>query len=662
MILFLLALGILILSAFLSIAVLDRPRFSSLLGLGGAVCASLIGMVPVLSVLLGGEKILFRADWGLPFASFYLGVDKLSSLFLLLILLLSALSAVYGYSYLLFYKERKTLGVPWFFFNILVASMMLVVSARNAILFLVAWEVMSLSSFFLVTFEHEKENVRKAGWTYLVATHLGTAFLFVLFLLLGRESGSFDFENLSIGNHGMLFLPGGIAFLFAMIGFGTKAGFMPLHTWLPEAHPAAPSHVSALMSGVMIKMGIYGLIRVVTFLGVPEPWWGLLLIGVGLLSGILGILMASAQKELKSLLAYSSVENIGIISTALGMGYLALSLGYSGVAFLGLGGALLHVVNHALFKGMLFLGAGSILHGAKTGTLDRLGGLFKKMPWTGTFFLIGAWAISGLPPLNGFISEFLIYLGAFRLLLSGKDHAGIALFIMGGLALIGALACASFTKAFGIVFLGNSRTREAASAHEGGWAMRLPLLVLGSLCFLVSIFSPFLLRPLAGILEELTGLGENPAKDFTAGYQGPLVVISFTSLAVLGIILALSVFRSRLLSKKRVEQTVTWDCGYAAPTPRMQYTASSFLNLLSDLFKPVLWIRGGFNPPEGYFPKKSLFFKETLDLFQQGVFVPLFGWVRWVAGQLRWLQHGRTHLYVLYIAIVFLSLLVWNLR
>ena len=383
--------------------------------------------------------------------------------------------------------------------------MLLVVVARNGVLFLMSWELMSLASFFLVTLEDEKESVRRAGWIYLVAMHLGTAFLLAMFLLLGKNAGSLDFERLSTAA-----APSGVFFLLAVIGFGTKAGFIPMHVWLPEAHPAAPSHVSAVMSGVMIKTGIYGLLRMLTLLGPPPAWWGWTLVAIGVVSGILGVLYALSQHDLKRLLAYHSVENIGIIAMGLGVGVLGISYENPTMAALGFTGGLLHVVNHAVFKSLLFLGAGSVLHATGTGELDRLGGLLKRMPVTGATFLIGAAAISGLPPLNGFVSEFLIYLGAVAGLGSQAHIAPawplMSVLVVGGLALIGGLAAACFTKAFGIVFLGEPRSDEAAHAHEAGAAMRWPMVVLAGLCVLIGLAAPLwplVLQPaVAAVLPE----------------------------------------------------------------------------------------------------------------------------------------------------------------
>ena len=472
------AMAILLLGA-MAVLVLSRPeRNVSWLGAGSVVIASALGCIPVIQVLSGGSIEAVRVPWPVPFGEFFLELDPLAAWFLVPTLLLSALSAIYGVGYLRAWQGRRSLGPVWFFYCVLVLGMMLVLLARNAVLFLFAWELMAVASFFLVTFEHERESVREAGWIYFVATHLGTAFLLMFFLLTARETGSMDFNvwaEKGIQTRGLA----DILFLLAIVGFGTKAGFMPFHVWLPEAHPAAPSHVSALMSGVMIKTGIYGLLRSLTFLGAPPLWWGWLLIGIGLTSGVLGVLFALAQHDLKRLLAYHSVENIGIIALGIGVGLLGVSTGSPTLMVLGFGGGLLHVLNHALFKGLLFFGAGAVLQGTGTHEIDHLGGLLKRMPWTAATFLIGAVAISGLPPLNGFVSEFLIFLGAFQ----GGATLGAAgavplLALIAGLALIGGLAAACFTKAFGVVFLGEPRTEHASHTHETGWAMRLPMLLL----------------------------------------------------------------------------------------------------------------------------------------------------------------------------------------
>ena len=404
MTLFLSGMALLVVSALAALLTRRFPKACTLLGAGGAVAGCALALLPAARGLCGAA-VSIRYPWSLPGGTFYAEIDSLSAFFLIPALGLPLVSAIYGGKYMMAYAGKKSLGASWFFYNLLAAGMAMSIVARNAVLFLMAWETMALASFFLVTFENEKPEAREAGWIYLVATHIGTAFLLVFFLLPGGES--LDFDRFNPGAHP------GLLFLLALVGFGTKAGFMPLHVWLPEAHPAAPSHVSAVMSGAMIKTGIYGLLRALMLLGQPPAWWGWVLVVIGISSGVLGVLFALAQHDLKRLLAYHSVENIGIIALGLGAGLLGVSYHSPVLAVLGFGGGLLHVLNHALFKGLLFLGAGSVAHGTGTREIDRLGGLLKRMPWTGITFLVGAAAISGLPPLNGFISEFLIYLGAF---------------------------------------------------------------------------------------------------------------------------------------------------------------------------------------------------------------------------------------------------------
>ncbi|MGA3141834.1 MAG: proton-conducting transporter membrane subunit [Verrucomicrobiota bacterium] len=657
----------------MAVLLLGRPdRNVSWLGAGSVVIASVLGCVPVIHVLSGGSVEAVRVPWSVPFGEFFLELDPLTAWFLFPTLLVSALSAIYGVGYLRSWQGRRSLGPVWFFYCLLVLGMMLVLLARNAVLFLIAWELMALASFFLVTFEHERESVREAGWIYFVATHLGTAFLLVFFLLTARETGSMDFTvwaEKGIQTRGLA----DILFLLAIVGFGTKAGFMPFHVWLPEAHPAAPSHVSALMSGVMIKTGIYGLLRALTFLGAPAGagatagrpplWWGWALIGIGLTSGVLGVLFALAQHDLKRLLAYHSVENIGIITLGLGTGLLGMSTGSSMLIVLGFGGGLLHVVNHALFKGLLFLGAGAVLHGTGTLEIDHLGGLLKRMPWTAATFLIGAVAISGLPPLNGFVSEFLIFLGAFKGGVSTGGAIAVPLLaLIAGLALIGGLAAACFTKAFGIVFLGEPRSEHVSHAHEADWTMRLPMLILAAGCVLIGLFAPVVVGSLQAVLENLTHLQPAAVSENLAAVASPLAWVVIGTVAFLLLLLALILLRRGLLAGRRVETNVTWGCGYAQPTARMQYTASSFAQPLMDLFRPLLGTKKKISPPRGFFPEEAALKTVTPDISHEEVYRPVFGRINEWLSQLRWVQHGKVQLYVLYIAVTLIVLLIWELR
>lgn len=656
------AVGILFAGAFLCLATAGRTRCARVTGPTVAVAGSGLGLLGTALALSGRAAGAIRLPWDMPFGSLTIEMDALSAVFAAPILVITALAAVYGAEYLKPFEGKKELAYSWFFFNLLTGSMLLTVVARNAVLFLLAWETMAVSSFFLVMFEGERESVRRAGWTYLVATHIGTAFLLVLFVLLGRRGGSLDFAAFSLTGAA----PGlaAAAFLLAVIGFGTKAGFMPLHVWLPEAHPAAPSHVSAVMSGMMIKTGLYGLARTLTFLGPPPPWWGWTLVGLGAVSGILGVLFALAQHDLKRLLAYHSVENIGIIGLGLGLGLLGISYAMPTVAFLGFAGGLLHVVNHAVFKSLLFLGAGSVLHAAGTREIDRLGGLLRRMPVTGLTFLVGAAAICGLPPLNGFVSEFLLYLGALRAIAAvpapSTGALAASVTVIAALALIGGLAVACFTKAFGVIFLGEPRSDHAAHAHEAGPAMRIPMLVLAAACAGIGLGGPCLPILLQSAVGILTGGVSAPA-DLTG-----IVAVLWRITAVFGglmlLALLLACLRSRLLADRPVTRAVTWDCGYAAPTARMQYTASSFADPIVRMFRAVLRTHKRFDPPAGLFPASSSLSTSTLDVYKEHLYTPVFSAAGRLLARFRWIQHGRLNLYILCIVLALLALLGWKLR
>ena len=645
----------------LALALNRLPALCSRVGSLSVVAGGLTGLWGLGQVMLRHSYGSIAVRWPIPLGAVQLAIDPISLFFLFPTLLLSTVAGVYGHRYLAGWRGQKSLGAPWFFFNLLAISMVLVLLARNALVFLVAWELMTLASFLLVAFEHEHAQTRKACWLYLAATHIGTAFLIAFFVLLGEKTGSLDFQDFHQAAATVDPRLAGILFLLALVGFGTKAGVMPMHIWLPEAHPAAPSHVSAVMSGVMIKTGIYGLVRGLTFIGTPPAWSGWVLIAAGLTSGILGILFAIAQRDLKRLLAYSSVENIGIIVMGLGLGLLGQSLHNTPLMILGIAGGLLHVLNHAMFKGLLFLNAGSVLHACETKELDVLGGLLKRMPWTGLSFLIGAAAISGLPPFNGFVSEFLIYYGALRGAVATHAAAVIPfLCVIAGLALIGGLALACFVKAFGIVFLGESRSPHAQSASEVGLGMKGPPLLLAALCIL------FGLVPAAGFnlalpaAAQLAGVSGDAAAGHLLDASSVLSSIATASGIFVFLLLLVVVVRFLLGRSRPVEQTGTWDCGYARPTPRMQYTASSFAQPLTYLFRFFLRIHYRFLPPAGLFPAAASFKTESTDVVQEKVYRPLLVLANAWLPRLRRIQEGRVQLYVLYVALTLLALLVWG--
>jgi formate hydrogenlyase subunit 3/multisubunit Na+/H+ antiporter MnhD subunit len=648
------------------------PRASTAAGVGGTLLAAALALFPTLRALGGATLPALSLGWSVPFGpetaagdfrlTFHAHLDALAALFLLPLLILGALGAIYGARYWMGHPGRPVAGSAWFFFNLFLAGMILVLVARNAVFFLIAWEVMSIASFFLVTLDDERAEVRRAGWVFLVATHLGAAFLLAMFVILGRQVGSFDFDDFAAFGSQIPHVTASVIFLLALVGFGAKAGFVPLHVWLPEAHPVAPSHVSALMSGVMIKMGIYGLIRTIAFLGTPQEWWAWLLIAVGLASGVIGILFALAQHDLKRLLAYSSVENVGIIGLGLGTGLLGWSNGQRALAVLGFAGALLHVFNHALCKGLLFLTAGCIQQGTHTLALDRLGGLMKRMRWEGTAFLIGALALSALPPLNVFAGEFLIYLSAFKeeTVLSGPA-AVPSLAVIGGLALIGGLAGACFVKAFGIVFLGEPRTPDAESAHSTAAAMRWPLAVLAAGCVLVGLTATWVVGAMGPVLDAVFAGAVTRSSDTLEQATGPLAGVLLV-VSILGVLIVLlTLLRRLLLAGREVGASGTWGCGFVAPTTRLQYTSSSFSQPLGELFQPILRTETHGPTLTDYFPREQELKTETPDVAERSLFRPLFLGVEWIVARLRFLQAGRVQLYVLYIAVTIILLLIWYL-
>lgn len=649
-------LGILCLAAAVSALLGRSDRASLVAGTAGCLLACAAGVVVSLAALLMGTRESLRVPGFLPVGELHLGLDPLSAFFLLCVFTVSGLAAVYGWGYLPAYAGRQRLAPALTFFNLLTASMAGVVLARDGLVLIAAWEIMSISSFFLVTFEHDRPDVRRAGALYLVASQLGVVFLLVLFVLLGQSAGSYDFDRLGACTA----IPGlaSAAFLIALAGYGAKAGFWPLHIWLPDAHPAAPSHVSALMSGAMIKMGIYGLLRTLTFLGPPPPWWGAVLVGIGAVSGVAGVLLALAQHDLKRLLAYHSVENIGIIAVGIGIGLLGQSQGKESIALLGYGGALLHVLNHGLFKGLLFQGAGSVLHGTGTREIDSLGGLYRCMPVTGFLFLVGSVAICGLPPLNGFVSEWLIYVGAFRgsaALESGWSIPAILALV--SLALIGGLAAACFVKAFGVIFLGEPRTEASSRAHDPGLSMRLAMALSALLCLGIGLWPAGAVRLVSPAAAELAGLpAGGPPPDM--GAPGAVARAVFL---LLGLSAALALARTALLRRRAVTTGATWGCGYEAPGPRMQYTAASFARPLLEPFAAVVSARLDREGPEGYFPKRARYETHVGDMAGERFLLPAYQRVVGLFRHVRELQHGRIQIYLAYILVTLVLLLLWQL-
>ena len=618
---------------------------------------------------------------GIPFTLFFpellplggglaLRLDALGAFFLVVIGVGAIPAALYGAGYTAAYKDgRASLPLLGAMFNLFLLTMSLVTLADNVLTFLLMWEGMSLTSYFLVMTEAGEERTRNAGLWYIGMTHAGLGMLLAAFLLLAGGAGSGAFADLRASAASLTSGARDAVFVLAFLGFGSKAGIVPLHVWLPRAHPAAPSHVSALMSGVMIKMGIYGFLRVaLDLMGGGPAWWGGLVLGVGVASALLGVLYALMEHDLKRLLAYHSVENVGIILIGIGTGLMFHRYGLMPLAALGFIGALYHVLNHATFKGLLFLGAGSVLHATHTRNMEEMGGLIKRMPWTALFFLIGAAAISALPPLNGFVSEWLI----FQSLLGGVSIPVPEVVVLmpvavGLLALTSGLAAACFVKAFGITFLALPRSPEAAHAHESPFSMRLGMALLALACVGLGV-APFAVVPVLGtILAGLGGLPDTRA-EFTMNVflQTPSAFGQMSpTLMALGLLLLLGLVPSvlwllRLNRQRRLSDS--WGCGRVGQTARMEYTATAFAEPLkrvfAEIYRPMKELTVDFHPESKYFVQSIEYRSEITPWFDQALYRPFLQSATFVAQQVRRLQAGSLHLYLLYIAIVLILLLI----
>jgi hydrogenase-4 component B len=607
------------------------------------------------AALAAGKVLLSGVPWEwlgfrLGGETIHLRLDGVSAFFLVLLAVLGASGSLYSHEYWhdRDYPRSAPRGRMWWSGFLL--SMGLVLLSANGLHFLIAWELFAVSSYFLITLDRQRRDVRAAGWLYLAASHAGTLCLFAFFSALASHTGSW--ELVPLREHTEL-TP---LFWLALAGFGVKAGVFPLHIWLPSAHANAPSHVSAVMSGVAIKIGIYGLVRFSGFLPVP-PAASWVIIGIGAVTALLGITFAFVQNDLKRLLAYSSVENIGIILVGLGGGLLGLTQGDTAWGRLAFAGALLHVWNHGLFKALLFFGAGSVLHATGTREMSRLGGLWRAMPWTAALFAVGALAVAALPPLNGFVSEWLVYLGLFDTVTSHTSAAWIAMPAAIMLGVTGALALATFTKAAATIFLGAPRTAVARRAHESGWTMRLAMIAVATLCFAIA------LAPLAFWPGIRTAMNTWRPMQIEAVVTAPLaaigpVQITLAALLVIGVTGLIWNVRRRSLRR-----SLTWDCGYAAPSARMQYTSGSFATIAGGWFGWILQPERSWRRPRGFFPVDAIRLERTPETVLDRVIAPAARVILQLSNAARRLQHGRLQYYVAYVVVglaALATLVVWG--
>lgn len=662
---FLSALGLLAvtvcLSACLSLHPVASARWTNSIGSGGCLGSCLLGLCALFTAPWGTME-LHTLPWGLPFGTGQLALDDLGRIFLLPVFGLGALCSLSGCAALRHYPAQDhNFGAHWCFFALLLLALSLVFAAHDAVFFLFSWELMSISPFFLIEFNDNEVQVREASWIYLVAAHLGAVFLLAFFALLIQETGETSFR--AFQNLLNTACPS-LLFLTALLGFGAKAGLAPLHVWLPEAHPAAPSHISAMLSGAMINAGIYGLLRTLTFFGPLEAapaWWGWTLLFLGLGTGLLGILKALAQANLKRLLAYSSVENMGILLMGAGLGLVCLKNGQAGIAALGFAACLFHMLNHAAFKGLLFLCSGEILHSVHTVRMDLLGGLQKRMPPVGICFAAGAVAITCLPPLNGFSSELLLVLGLAKggtTLPALECRLGLPA-ALAGLALISGLAVAAFAKAYGTCFLGEARTGAAAQAQTPDAVPLACLLLPAAVCLAVGLLPQYVLEYIAPAAARLAG---TISTNLPALQTGSDILATAAALGLLGGALTLFLALPRIFRRNQVRSMPTWGCGYQALSPRIQYTGASFVEPLVKIFNAVMGVQRQEHIEDTLFPHRGTLNLQAPDRLRLHLFTPLFEAIRRGCDALKIVQHGRIHLYILYMLSTLIVLLVWGLH
>ena len=642
------------------------PTLARIVGHGGALAGAIAALAFGVVGLAGGSVEINVPDL-LPIGGTAFGVDRLSAFFVLVIAVGAIPAALYSIGYTRHYTGKNSIAAMGFAFNVFIAAMILVALARNVLTFLALWEIMSLASYFLVIVEHEREETLRAGWIYFVMTHAGFAALFLGFLLLARATGTMDFADWSAAAAKLDPASRDLIFVLLALGFGSKAGVIPLHIWLPRAHPAAPSHVSALMSGVMIKLGVYGLVRVACdWLGVGPVWWGGGMLVVGAVSAVLGVLYALVEHDLKRLLAYHSVENIGIILLGLGAAMLFQAHRLEALAALALIAALYHTLNHATFKSLLFMGAGAVVHATHTRNMEELGGLIERMPQTAAFFLVGSVAIAALPPFNGFVSEWMTF-QSLMLSFQISAHSVNLIFALGvaALALTSGLAAACFVKAFGITFLALPRSEPAARAREVEWTMRAAMALLALACVVLGVAPALIVAPLETTVFDLTRAHADMRFDWNVvvtndgfGWVAPLWI----ALGLVTFLMAIPLGLRLIGANKRLRYYETWGCGRALQTARFEYTATAFANpfkrVFALLYRPVHRLDIEFHPESRYFVRRIAYYNEGRLIFEDVLYRPLLRLIQELARQARVLQSGNVHGYLVYILVALVALLL----
>lgn len=638
-----------------------------------SVGALLEGLAAALN-LVSGADTRWALPCGLTYLTYGFRLDALASFFHLALALLALCASVYSFGYLRDSHDRRGVGCLCCFYNLLLLSLAVVFTASNAFFFLIAWEVMALSAYALVSYDHDNESTRGAGILFFIMSHAGTGCLILGFLLLFRAAGGYDFASFHAIGARLSPLEKNAAFLLFFVGFGVKAGIIPLHIWLPAAHPVAPSNVSALMSGIMIKTGIYGLARVLFDFLTPAPrWWGALVLAAGVVSGLLGVLYALMEHDLKRLLAYHSIENIGIILLGFGGAVMFQASGHPALAALALIAGLYHTLNHAIFKALLFLGAGAVLHSTHTRNMEEMGGLIHRMPQTALCFLVGSIAISGLPPLNGFVSEWLTYQALLAGFGTTESLVRVAFPVAGSLlALTAALAAACFVKAFGITFLALPRSEEAEKAHEASFSMRAGMFGLAAACIVLGLGATWFLPVFDPITGSLLGSVVSSNLRASSGFvmaAGSTRGGTVSTIGIAGLLAALAAAPALLwlIWGRRTRRSLgpAWDCGLQRLTAANEYTATAFSKpirmIFAALYRPTREIEAEFEVSP-YFPKAIRFESEIEPAFEKRLYDPLKEWILALAARFRAIQAGSIHAYLAYIFVTLILLLIFGAR
>lgn len=583
-------------------------------------------------------------------------IDALSGWFMLTINFTLITGAVYGFNYMKRYRERRNdISLHCIAYILIQFSLLGTCSVQNGFIFLLLWELISICVFFLVIFEHEKPETIKAGINYLVQSHISIVFIMLGFIYVAFKTGSYSFESITDFSRQQSTLAGTALFLCFFVGFAIKSGFVPFHTWLPYAHPAAPTHVSGIMSGVVIKIGIYGILRMLLLVKTDYTTIGYIILFISTFTGIYGVMLATIQHDLKKLLAYHSIENIGIIGIGIGLGCIGLGATNKWMAILGFSGALLHTLNHSLFKSLLFYSAGNVYQAVHTIHIERLGGLIKRMPQTALLFLIAAIAICGLPPLNGFISEFMIFSGLYNWLFSASLISLITIvFTLVALTLIGGLALLCFTKAFSIVFLGSPRNVQSVEIHETGFWQLLPMYFTVALMMTIGLFPSFFLKALQRPVNLYTHNIVFNLNLIKVGAIDSLQVISWLFFGFIIFIFGMIALRKFISRKKIIEIQPTWGCGYSTSDSKMQYTANSFVRSYSKLAKPLLDIEKKEVEISEVFPAGKHYETDPYDKIERVLIDKPLKLLGKISDMFLFLQNGHLQRYILY-GIIFIS-------